>query len=624
MRAWGLGAVAFVTLFALACSDPPPPGDAGGGNDGGGGSDAGYVGAPHPPFPILPRRGGSQIDAPRLVIVVATGEPLASSLFDFGDALLASTWLGETASEYGFAAPASATSLHVTGPAMPASVGLGALRQYVADLAAAQPELAPDGHTIYAVFYPPGTSFPNDCGFVGEHWALSAGAPVGVSTDGIAFIQRCGFASGDTELDNLTEIASHEIVETISDARPPTGYAMPSVHTMVSGGLPPWSISAWSYFQGGSVENADLCEGSRYHEGGFVYQRSWSLAAAAAGGDPCVPALAEPYYSASAASDWITVPAGTTTMVPITGWATGPRGDWSVTVMRTNWAGDLGASFGATNTVRIHDGQVQMLSISAPMIPGQFAVFRLRSSPNGYVATSGGGTELPVPASGDIWHDWIFGVHTTCATCPTPPASCGDGTCDAPMMESCASCPDDCGVCGAQCGPSNFTTACGSTFCPAHSTCAAGVCTCDMGFTASACDGTACPGGGCTYPDFWCTPTACGAGNWGTDCGSTTCPNDGQCVAGGRCSCPEGTQVATCDGRPCAGACSYPDYWCAVCGVANFTVHCSAGTCPSFSVCNADGTCSCADGYSARSCDGEYCDGTNCPYPGWWCVAEGL
>lgn len=559
----------------------------------------------------------------RLVIIAASGDPLASSFFDFGDALLASTWLTTVGAGYGLTHVVS-PSVHVTGPAMAASVGYRALQQYVTDLLITRPELAPDGHTMYVVFYPPGTSFPNDCYFTGEHWALDGTSGTDAPTDGVAFVQRCGVSQGDTELDALTTIASHEIIEAISDASPPGGYAMPSSFTMVmNGGAPPWSVSPWSFSQTGSVENGDLCEGTRCHEGGTTYQRVWSNAAAMAGGDPCLPALDEPYYSVTTPSSWVEVPAGATTVVPVVGWSTGARRDWFVSVGSTSWTGRFTASFGTAQSVRINDGRSSGLSITAPMVPGQFAVFHLYSSPMGYVTTASG-QQLPVPASGDVFHDFVFGVHSTCSSgCTAQPATCGDGHCDGPMTESCANCPDDCGVCGGQCGASNFTSVCGATFCPAHARCVAGACVCDTGFSSTSCDGSACTGSGCAYPDYWCTPTSCGAANWQTPCGASTCPNDGQCLAAGRCGCPEGTQLSTCDGQPCSsGACSYPNYWCAVCGANNFTVTCPTTRCPAFSACNPDGTCGCVAGYSARDCDGSYCNGANCPFPSWWCVAD--
>lgn len=617
---------ALLLVLLAACSSDPPPTDAGALVDGNGADAGSFTPAAHPAFPVLPMQGASQIASPRLVVIVAPGEPLASAIFDFADALLTSDWLPTTGADYGVTTPVT-PAVHLTGAAMPATMGLSALRAYVASTIASHPEAATDGSTIYLVVYPSGTTFGNGCSFFAAHYVLDPSAPDATPTDGLAYVQRCALAPGLSEIDYLTSVASHEIIEALSDAKPSTGWVMPTALDGLDGTTPPWGISSWSFFQSGAVENADLCEGAFVREGGHLYQRVWSTTAARAGGDPCVPALTLPYFSASTASDWIVVPPGTTTMVPVTGWSTGARADWTVSVDRSHWVDPgFSATFaGGMRTASFQNGRVQMLAITAPRTPGEFAVFRLSSSDGGRVATPSGGTDYPVPASGDAYHDWVFGVHTGRAS-GAPSAGCGDGQCDGASDENCGSCPEDCGACGLACGPNNFGVACGTGFCPAHSQCVAGSCTCDTGFAASRCDGTACPTGGCSYPDFWCTPASCGAANFDAPCGSAFCPSAAECTPSERCLCPAGTQVSTCDGQECpSGGCSYPDYWCASCGEANFTVTCGGGrACPAFSTCNADGTCSCNAGYRSRACDGRFCSDVagGCARPGWWCEAS--
>ena len=110
--------IAVWLVLTCACSSSPPPTplmDVGP-------SDVGFMSAPHLAFPQIPCRGGSEIDGLRLVIVAASGDPLASSFFAFGDALLASTWLTTVGAGYGLTHE-STPSIHVIGPAMPASVG---------------------------------------------------------------------------------------------------------------------------------------------------------------------------------------------------------------------------------------------------------------------------------------------------------------------------------------------------------------------------------------------------------------------------------------------------------------------------------------------------------------------
>jgi hypothetical protein len=115
------------------------------------------------------------------------------------------------------------------------------------------------------------------------------------------------------------------VIEGATDSRAAWGLSVPS-------GTPPWMASIWIEIEGAlSVENGDLCIGTRVTESGTVYQRSYSNAAARAGGDPCVPALPLAYFSSSPAQPWYQTTAGATVTIPLTGWSTAPTTDWVVT-----------------------------------------------------------------------------------------------------------------------------------------------------------------------------------------------------------------------------------------------------------------------------------------------------
>jgi hypothetical protein len=569
----------------------------------------------------MPKNDASELTMPRLVVIVGPTEPDAAQLFAFGDALLQSAWLTAVGKDYGVGAKAGATSLHLTGAAVPATMDGTALRQYVNDTITANPAAAADGNTIYVFFYPPGTGRGDSCADLGAHGTLGTAPYAGLTTDALAWAQRCPAPAGMSDLDALTITASHEVLEVATDLYPPHGYAMPDKLWAFTGTETPWEISSWSYYQGGAVEVGDLCEGTILEEGGVAYQRIWSTSAAAKGGDPCVPAIAEPYYSASAPADWVVLAPGTTASVPITGFSTGPRGDWYVTVYYGDtYGGDFKPTFGGSKTTTLNAGCTATLSVTTPAASGAFGVFKLVSSESPPDPSTG---IIPLPASGDQRHVWTFGVRTTCDGC-APLPSCGDGTCDTATGETCASCPDDCGACGAVCGASNFGVPCGTSTCPTHASCQSeGGCACDIGYTASTCDGVACSGASCVDPSWWCVPAACGAANFVTECaGNFTCPADATCGQSDSCYCAPGTVTSTCDGQPCpSGGCSYPDYWCTVCGAPSGPVACSGYTCPAFSTCGASNSCDCQSGYSAVSCTGEPCDGSNCPGGHWWCFA---
>ncbi len=615
---------------AAACEGSPGASTGSGATTANGGSGGGgFAPAGHPPFPVLPPNDGSELRMPRLVVIVGPGEPLADQLFAFGDALVQSAWLTAIGKDYGIASTTGATSLHLTGAAVPATMDEHALRTYVEATIAASAGAAADGRTVYLFFYPPGTGYGDGCAIaIGAHTTLELAAyQKGAPADALAWVQRCPTAVGMAELDGLTIAASHEFAEAVTDAYPPHGFALPAGRWPQSGTSPPWSVSSWSYYQGGAIEAADLCVGTIVNEGDFAYQRVWSTTAAAAGGDPCAPALPEPYYSVSAPQDWITVPAGTVANVPITGWSTGPRTDWFVTAFSgaTHEMG-FSASFasGGATASGMNNGVTAMFSVTTPDAPGASAVFQLASSESPPDPSTG---VIPEPATGDRTHVWIFGVRTTCASCTEPP-SCGDGTCDTTNGETCASCPDDCGACGALCGASNLAVPCGDAACPAHATCQAGdACACDPGFTSVTCDGQPCSGAGCVSPGWWCVPAACGMPGFTTPCGGGSCPSDALCTPDQRCACAPGSLMTSCDGQPCpSGGCSAPDYACTVCGAAIARVACVDGSsCPAFSTCVAGPptTCACRNGYYAVNCAGEACfTGALCNGADWWCVPE--
>jgi hypothetical protein len=102
-------------------------------------------------------------------------------------------------------------------------------------------------------------------------------------------MMRC--TSGPSALDAVTKSTSHELVEAATD---PFYYTKPAFSSADV------EHAAWTLATVGEV--ADMCEfeskdGVRL--GSFLAQRSWSNAAAAAGHDPCVPALAEPFFTAA-------------------------------------------------------------------------------------------------------------------------------------------------------------------------------------------------------------------------------------------------------------------------------------------------------------------------------------
>jgi hypothetical protein len=145
---------------------------------------------------------------------------------------------------------------------------------------------AADDQSLYLIFYPEATTVTkatNDqlCDqFRGYHssFQLASGQNVAYAVAG-----RCSNSAHIT-LDTVTQVASHEMIEAATDPFP---RSVPAYYT------PPLADYAWTQTnEGGEV--GDLCEHDsssdyRDSEVGYLVQRTWSNAEAAAGHDPCVP-----------------------------------------------------------------------------------------------------------------------------------------------------------------------------------------------------------------------------------------------------------------------------------------------------------------------------------------------
>jgi hypothetical protein len=276
-----------------------------------------FTQAPHATFPAITGTAAGVLPSLRLVSVVAAGDPLHDALFAFGDALVASQWLQSFAPEYG--AAATATSVHLDGPAAPGAMTFDDMVGYIHALEPSPPE-----PTVYVLYLPPGTNvaFKTEvnCGcnaITGAHAGDGAG-------NAVAYVQRCS----PSDDDSVTRTASHEVAESITDAGD-GGYFLPQ-------GNPPWTGSPWASVEGGGVEIGDLCNSSFVTEGPWTYQRIWSNLAAAAGGDPCVPALPTPYFNVTTDATWVSLSPGESVDVPLTGWSTGARSDWYVYALPTS------------------------------------------------------------------------------------------------------------------------------------------------------------------------------------------------------------------------------------------------------------------------------------------------
>jgi hypothetical protein len=410
-------------------------GDAGGSGvdagpipDAGGASDASvpFLVAPHHLFPQLPRHGTAILAPMRLVTIVSANEALAARLEAFGAALVKSQWYRTVGNEYGLGAAGPALS--VTGPAIAAgtpSAPIGftdaQVQKYIAGVIQAHASLTPDGRTVYLLYLPDGVTSPvgtnlnADCSAGAGHHASSA--TISTLNDGYAVVQRCPtYDPVEYPPEQLlTIIASHEVVEAATDPMPETDA---TYQLWLPLGTSAWLRSPWIEIEGAfMVEVGDLCMSDRTFEGGFAYQRIFSDAAAAQGSAPCLPTPASPYYSVTAPQEWYVGAAGQQVEIPLTGWSTGPRGDWVVQAIGNNASSDAtyrmrttlqsatnitagGVSYATTNNGIEMPLQVQM-PVNAPSgWWGTIVIYSFDVDANGYT-----------PAGEDFGHTWTVGVR---------------------------------------------------------------------------------------------------------------------------------------------------------------------------------------------------------------------
>lgn len=262
-----------------------------------------HVPAPHPAPARAVSLGGPVMKSPRLHPVFFSNEDPAfrKALEDFTSRLGATDYWAQTTGEYGVG-PALAGAPVELGEAPPATISSEQIRAWLAARLTSQDPAFPvvDADTLLVLFYPPGVTVTSTDGavgcdaFLGFHTVISVAVGAGAIDVPLAVIPRCATYGKVEGIDVATAAASHEIVEAATDPR--TSWE------------PAWSdVDADHRYWATLVEDlevADLCalDGHAIHtfpELPYAVQRTWSNAAAAAGHDPCVPALPDvPYFNA--------------------------------------------------------------------------------------------------------------------------------------------------------------------------------------------------------------------------------------------------------------------------------------------------------------------------------------
>ena len=326
----------------------------------------GFSPAPHQAFPQVPDQGGPRLRHPAVVTVTFADDPRRATLEAFARWIVGSRWLAAVGAEYGVGAGSTAGAAQRTEHALVAvrSADIEAfLAQGVLDGSLPRPA---GGLTdaLYMVYYPSTTAITAT--FVDGITLQSCtdfGAYHGeVHQSGMDFsyaaMADCGVAgSGLTDLEEIEQAASHELIEAATDAMPITA---PAFQLRRDG------ASAWFSTFRFEVEVGDLCEvpAQAYREGGFVAQRTWSNTGAASGSDPCVPAdPAVAYYNTTATPDLVQrVAPGTTVEYTLHGWSTGALPNWRLS---TRVRGTLAVTTVFSSNV-MNNGGTATLRVTVP------------------------------------------------------------------------------------------------------------------------------------------------------------------------------------------------------------------------------------------------------------------
>jgi hypothetical protein len=251
--------------------------------------------AMHLPLPQEVNLGGPVVMNPKVVAIAWAGDPMVSH-FDkviaelTGSGTSAGYWTATT-SEYGVGPISSATIVHIM-EAIPSSYSDSDLTTLI-KLNTTGPDAGwgpIDPETIYVLAVPSGVKFDDGTGskccssWDGYHYeANQAGTRYPY-----AVVCSCpgGFdGPAISDNDQLSVVTSHELVEAATD---------PFVNSNPAYAQPDENDLAWLLATDGEL--ADMCEDlddTGYLPAGSVQkvQRTWSNRAAAAGQDPCVPAL---------------------------------------------------------------------------------------------------------------------------------------------------------------------------------------------------------------------------------------------------------------------------------------------------------------------------------------------
>jgi hypothetical protein len=342
----------------------------------------------HPTMPQVRSEGGAIMPTVRIQPVFFPGDALEAKAVDFLNKLAGSAEWPKLVGEYGVGAASVAPAIDLPA-APPAQVTEADVDALLADrLDGTHPEWEPSGGatldtTVYVLFYPAATAITGPGGvasctdFDGYHYSANLPSDGGVRAAAYVLMARCPTGN---DLDQLTEILSHELAEAATDPFPTVKAAYRTLDPRQMG----WALAF------GGPEIGDLCQGNSFNyfspgDIGYSIQRSFSNARAAAWDEMCSPKqdVGPGFYTAptvvedvtlqsGAVVDGINVPLGGSRTIELGLLSAGPTaGDWQVDVY--DWlayhfgeAAALGLSLDANMG---HNGDVVHLTIKATRRP---------------------------------------------------------------------------------------------------------------------------------------------------------------------------------------------------------------------------------------------------------------
>jgi hypothetical protein len=398
--------------------DAGTPGQSAGGNGAGGSTtaDAGdaadsgpWTEAPHPAAPQIQNDPGWQGPGPVLTTPVFTAVTfpdydLTADVERFVSTLGSSAYWASAVGSYGVGTPSVTAPVRVSAPP-PTTLDDADVSAWITRELTTTADLPPASeNSVYILFYPRSVTLmafgETACisgGFTGYHYSTK------VAGQDVAFVvvPECGATESDS-LRATTLAASHEIAETVTDPHPESE---PTTWQRID-----QDHRVWELAMGGNGEVGDMCQGAPGADFvppgfGFTVQRIWSNASAAAGHDPCQPALPgeSAYFSAAARlpdqvsifggsskqlTSGVKIPVGGSGTVEVDLFSDAPAPAWTVTAEdlspdgnQVTFSWEEGSSGGDSASVTGKNGDKLHLSIHVVGTDASLGgtLFRIRS-----------------------------------------------------------------------------------------------------------------------------------------------------------------------------------------------------------------------------------------------------